>query len=84
MKKPKTTKTTAKRAPQRKPVRRAAPMRTEYDFAQGVRGKYARQFARGTNVVVLAPDLADEFPTANAVNRALRAYLKSKAPRRTA
>jgi len=59
-------------------------MRTEYDFAQGVRGKYARQFARGTNVVVLAPDLADEFPTATAVNRALRAYLKSKAPRRTA
>ena len=28
-------------------------MREEYDFARGVRGKYARRFAQGTNVVVL-------------------------------
>jgi hypothetical protein len=59
-------------------------MRAEYDFSGGVRGKYAREFARGANVVVLAPDVADDFPTANAVNRALRAHLKVKSPRRTA
>ncbi|HEU0010878.1 MAG TPA: hypothetical protein VFT34_13760 [Verrucomicrobiae bacterium] len=25
----------------------------EYDFSNGVRGKYARRYAQGTNVVVL-------------------------------
>jgi hypothetical protein len=85
MKKPKASKSAAKRRPARKAVsRRATPMRAEYDFSGGVRGKYAREFARGANVVVLAPDVADEFPTASAVNRALRAYLKAKSPRRTA
>ena len=33
----------------------------EYDFARGVRGKYARRFAQGANVVVLAPDVAKVF-----------------------
>jgi hypothetical protein len=59
-------------------------MRSEYDFAGGVRGKYARAYAQGSNVVVLAPDLAAEFRSATAVNRALRAYLKAKLARRTA
>jgi len=85
MKKPKATKSVAKRRPaQKRPTRRPTPMRAEYDFSDGVRGKYAAAFARGANVVVLAPDVADEFPTASAVNRALRAYLKGKSPRRTA
>jgi hypothetical protein len=59
-------------------------MRAEYDFSGGVRGKYARAYARGSNVVVLAPDLAAEFRSAAAVNRALRAYLKAKSTRRMA
>jgi hypothetical protein len=63
---------------------RAAGMRPEYDFSGGVRGKYARAYAQGSNVVVLAPDLAAEFRSATAVNRALRAYLKAKSARRTA
>jgi len=63
---------------------RAAEMRSEYDFSGGVRGKYARAYAQGSNVVVLAPDLAAEFRSATAVNRALRAYLKAKSARRTA
>ncbi len=29
----------------------------EYDFSKGVRGKYAKRYAEGTNVVVLAPDV---------------------------
>jgi hypothetical protein len=38
-------------------------VRDEYNFAYGVRGKYARRYARGANVVVLAPDVAKVFPS---------------------
>ena len=50
-------------------------MREEYDFSQGVRGKYAERFRKGSNVVVLDPDVAAEFPTPESVNKALRVYL---------
>jgi hypothetical protein len=56
-------------------------MRPEYDFSGGVRGKYAADFARGTNVVVLAPDVAVAFKTARAVNDALRSHLRRKPAR---
>jgi hypothetical protein len=36
-------------------------MRSEYDFSQGVRGKYARRYREGTNLVLLEPDLARVF-----------------------
>ena len=45
----------------------------EYDFTGGVRGKYAKRYAEGSNVVVVDPDLTDVFPTAESVNHALRA-----------
>ena len=48
-------------------------MRPEYDFSGGVRGKYARRYAQGSNVVVLEPDVARSFSNADDVNRALRA-----------
>ena len=48
-------------------------MRPEYDFSSGVRGKYARRYARGANVVVLDADVARAFPRAEAVNDSLRA-----------
>jgi hypothetical protein len=48
-------------------------MRDEYDFSRGVRGKYARRYAQGSNVVVLEPDVAKVFPSAEAVNDSLRA-----------
>jgi hypothetical protein len=48
-------------------------MRGEYDFSRGVRGKYARRYAQGANVVVLAPDVAKVFPSTEAVNSSLRA-----------
>ena len=48
-------------------------MRAEYDFSRGVRGKYARSYAQGTNVVLLEADVAKAFPTAEAVNDSLRA-----------
>ena len=39
-------------------------MRANYDFSKGVRGKHAAQYTAGTNVVVIEPDVAAEFPTA--------------------
>ena len=50
-------------------------MRTEYDFSKGVRGKYAKQYAEGTNVVVLEPEIVREFPTTESVNEALRSLI---------
>jgi hypothetical protein len=43
-----------------------------------VRGKYAGRYAEQTNVVVLDPDVARAFPTASAVNRALRNLLSTR------
>ena len=59
-------------------------MRPEYDFSNGVRGKYAERYAEGTNLVLLAPDVAAEFPTAEAVNKALRTVINARSKRRTA
>jgi hypothetical protein len=50
-------------------------LRQEYDLSQlkgGVRGKYYRQAAAGTNLVLIEPDLANLFPDSESVNRALR------------
>jgi hypothetical protein len=58
-----------------------------YDFASmkgGVRGKHLEEYRRGTNVVVLKPDVAEAFPTEDAVNQALRGILSTaQAVRRT-
>ena len=71
-----------------KPRRRTTPrvratsddMRPEYDFSDGVRGKYAHLFGanRSVRVVVLAPDVAKEFRSARAVNAALRRLMKGR------
>ena len=44
----------------------------------GIRGKYAKRFKEGSNVVVIDPDLSDAFPNSEAVNEALRDYLASQ------
>jgi len=72
----------ASKTPRRAQVREK--MRAEYDFTGGVRGKYAERFAEGTNLVLLAPDVAAEFPTASAVNKALREVIKARSKRRLA
>jgi hypothetical protein len=56
-------------------------MLPEYDFSKGVRGKYAARYAEGSNVVVLDPDVAAEYPTAEAVNEALRQASRRKRER---
>lgn len=53
-------------------------VRAEYDFSTGVRGKYVTRLARGTNIVVLDPDVADVFRTSKAVNDALREHLRKR------
>lgn len=50
-------------------------MLPEYDFSKGARGRYAKRYAEGSNVVVLAPDVAQAFHDAEAVNTALRALI---------
>jgi hypothetical protein len=55
-----------------------ADIRPEYDFASmnsGVRGKHCEQYSKGTNVVLIEPDVAAAFPTEGAVNEALRGIL---------
>ncbi len=54
-------------------TKRSSDLLAEYDFSSGVRGKYAKRYAQGTNVVLLEPDVAKVFPTAEAVNESLRA-----------
>lgn len=51
-------------------------MRDEYDFSKGVRGKYVDRLSDGVRMVVLDPDVAEAFPTSDAVNDALRKLAK--------
>jgi len=56
--------------------------RQEYDFSGGVRGRDARRFEEGTNVVILEPDLAEAFPDSESVNAALREWLRLRGKQR--
>ena len=51
-------------------------MRPEYDFTGGVRGKFYKDYMKGTNVVLLDPDVAEVFPDSVAVNEALRVLVQ--------
>lgn len=72
-----------KKAPKKRPD---PEMLDEYDFSKGVRGKYAKRYAEGSNIIVLAPDLAEIFPDSDSVNEALRALvtLARKSTKKTA
>ena len=48
-------------------------MRENYDFTRGARGKHARRYAKGANLVRLDTDVAKAFPSASSVNESLRA-----------
>ncbi len=58
-------------------------MRPEYDFSDGVRGKYADRFPGDCLMVQLDPDVAAAFPDSETVNETLRA-LMSETDRRHA
>lgn len=55
-------------------------LRPEYDLTQlmkgGVRGKFAERYRAGTNLALLAPDVARAFPNEEAVNEALRLVIQ--------
>ena len=55
-------------------------LRPEYDLSEllkeGVRGKYATRYREGTNLVLLAPDVAAVFTDEKAVNDALRLVIQ--------
>jgi hypothetical protein len=58
---------------------RVDDLRPEYDLRTltgAVRGKYFARASSGATVVVLEPDVAEAFPTSEAVNEALRALAK--------
>ena len=46
------------------------------DLGIGVRGKYFESYRKGTNLVLLSPDVAKAFPTEDAVNGALRSLME--------
>jgi hypothetical protein len=61
-----------------KKVKESDELRPEYkreDLGEGVRGKYFEAYQRGTNLVLLSPDVAKIFSTEEAVNEALRSLI---------
>ncbi|WP_028325245.1 hypothetical protein [Desulfatirhabdium butyrativorans] len=68
-------------------------LRPEYDLSEltgGTRGKYVQRYKEGTNLILLAPDVAEVFKDNESVNEALRLLIKiagekySKAVQQTA
>lgn len=75
-------------------------MREEYDFSNGVRGKYYQRYMEAkaagaieyrlideeaeAEMVRLDPDLRQQFPTSHDVNTALRDYTRLLAEQRRA
>ena len=54
-------------------------LRDEYDFSKMsivAKGRYAPERRAGKNVALLAPDVAQAFPSDDAVNEALRLVLR--------
>lgn len=61
-----------------KKVKPSDELRSEYkreDLGTGVRGKYLKEYRKGSNLVLLSPDVAKVFSTEEAVNQALRSLI---------
>ena len=59
-------------------MKKAEDMRAEYrreDLGKGVRGKHYAAYQKGSNLVLLTPELAKIFPTTEAVNAALESLV---------
>jgi hypothetical protein len=52
-------------------------MPDEIDFSDGVRGKYAGSVEPLNNLILIDPELFETFPSAEAVNKALRLLKKA-------
>ena len=60
-------------------MKKAEEMRVEYrreDLGKGVRGKHYAEFKKGSNLVLLTPELSKIFPTNEAVNSALSSLVE--------
>ena len=55
-------------------------MLDEYDFSNGVRGKYAQAYREGINIIQLDRDVTPYFPDAQSVNEALRTFIRIMHP----
>ena len=61
-----------------KKVKASDELRPEYrreDLGVGVRAKYFESYRKGTNLVLLSPDVAKVFTTEEEVNEALRSLI---------
>ncbi len=61
-----------------KKAKKSDELRPEYrreDLGKGIRGKYFESYQKGTNLVLLSPDVAKVFTTEEAVNEALRSLI---------
>jgi hypothetical protein len=59
-------------------IKTSDELRPEYkreDLGIGVRGKYFEEYRKGTNLILLSPDVAKVFSTEEAVNQALRSLI---------
>ena len=59
-------------------MKKVEEMRAEYrreDLGRGVRGKHYAAYQKGSNLVLLTPELAKIFPTNEAVNAALQSLV---------
>jgi hypothetical protein len=63
--------------------RRVTEVIAKFDFSGGSRRNYADRYRRGTNVVLLDPELAEVFPDSKSVNGALRALVAIATRNRT-
>ena len=62
-----------------KKAKKPDELRPEYkreDLGPGVRGKYYESYRKGTNLVLLSPDVAKAFPDDESVNEALRLMIQ--------
>ena len=51
-------------------------MLEEYDFSNGIRGKYAKRYKEGVNIIKLDSDITKFFPDSKSVNEALRTLIR--------
>jgi hypothetical protein len=59
-------------------MKKVEEMRAEYrreDLGKGVRGKHYEEFKKGSNLILLTPELSKIFPTNEAVNTALNSLV---------
>ena len=60
-------------------MKKTDEMRAEYrrkDIGKGVRGKHYAEFKKGSNLVLLTPELSKIFPNNEAVNAALNSLVE--------